>query len=131
MSRRPFAPTDEQRRMVSAMAGYGVPHEDIALVVRCAAPTLRKQFRGDLDVAVIEANARVAQTLYQQATTLGNIAASIFWLKARAGWREKQTVQVAGKDDAPVPAIVLSVMRYDEAATIDAVMPPSIKLVGA
>jgi len=100
--RKPFTPTDEQRRLVKAMAGYGVPHDDIALVVKCSPPTLRKWFRHELDVATIEANARVAQTLYQQATTPGNIAATIFWLKARAGWREKQQVEVTGKDDEPI-----------------------------
>ena len=96
VGRKPFVPTDEQRRMVIAMAGYGVPHDDIALVVRCSPPTLRKWFRHELDVATIEANARVAQTLYQQATKPGNIAATIFWLKARAGWREKHAVEVSG-----------------------------------
>lgn len=100
--RKPFTPTDEQRRLVKAMAGYGVPHDDIALVVKCSPPTLRKWFRHELDVATIEANARVAQTLYQQATTPGNIAATIFWLKARAGWREKQHVELTGRDDAPI-----------------------------
>ena len=90
--------------MVRTMAGYGVPHDDIALVVHCSPPTLRKRFREELDIATIEANARVAQTLYQQATTPGNIAATIFWLKARAGWREKQVVELTGKDDAAVPA---------------------------
>jgi hypothetical protein len=94
MGRPRFAPSEEQRRMVRAMAGYGVPQDDIALVVKCSSPTLRRRFRQELDVAVIEANARVAQTLYQQATTPGNIAATIFWLKARAGWREKQVVEV-------------------------------------
>ena len=96
--RKPFTPTDEQRRMVRAMAGYGVPQDDIALVVRCTSRTLRKWFRQELDIAVIEANARVAQILYQQATTPGNLGATIFWLKARAGWREKQVVEVAGSD---------------------------------
>lgn len=100
--RKPFTPTDEQRRLVKAMAGYGVPHDDIALVVKCSPPTLRKWFRQELDVATIEANARVAQTLYQQATTPGNIAATIFWLKARAGWREKQQLEVTGKNDTPI-----------------------------
>lgn len=95
--RKPFAPTDDQRRTVRAMAGYGVPHDDIAVVVKCSPPTLRKRFRQELDVATIEANARVAQTLYQQATTPGNIAATIFWLKARAGWREKH-VENDGED---------------------------------
>ena len=94
--RKPFTPTAEQRRTVLAMAGFGVPHDDISLVVGCSPPTLRKWFRHELDVATIEANARVAQTLYQQATKPGNIAATIFWLKARAGWREKHEVQVSG-----------------------------------
>lgn len=98
---KPFTPTDEQRRMVRAMAGYGVPHDDIALVTQCSPPTLRKWFRHELDIAVIEANARVAQILYQQATTPGNLGATIFWLKARAGWREKQVVEVSAKEASP------------------------------
>lgn len=96
-------PTDEQRRLVKAMASFGVPHDDIAVVVRCSPPTLRKRFREELDVATIEANARVAQCLYQQAVTPGNIAATIFWLKARAGWREKHQVEVTGKDGKALP----------------------------
>ena len=102
VGRKPFLPTDEQRRMTRAMAGFGVPHDDIARVVRCSPPTLRKWFRHELDVATIEANARVAQTLFQQATTPGNIAASIFWLKARAGWREKQAVELTGAGGGPI-----------------------------
>ena len=97
--------------MVRAMAGYGVPHDDIAVVVKCSPPTLRKRFRQELDVATIVANAKVAQTLYQQATTPGNIAATIFWLKARAGWREKQVVEMTGKDGAAIPALSLAI-RY-------------------
>jgi hypothetical protein len=104
MPARPFTPTEEQRRMVRAMAGYGVPHDDIALVVRCSPPTLRKRFRQELDVATIEANARVAQILYQQATTPGNLGATIFWLKARAGWREKHAIEVTGQNGAPLAA---------------------------
>ncbi|MBS0640900.1 MAG: hypothetical protein JSS43_13565 [Proteobacteria bacterium] len=107
MTRRPFIPTDEQRRMVRAMAGYGVPQEDIALVIKCSDRTLRKRFRHELDVATIEANARVAQCLYQQATTPGNIAATIFWMKARAGWREVQRVETSGPDGAPIATEVV------------------------
>ena len=33
--RKPYVPTDEQRRTVHAMAGFGVPYDDFALVVRC------------------------------------------------------------------------------------------------
>src|SRR5471032_1913103 len=101
--RKPFAPTDDQRRMVRALSGFGVPHDDIGRIVKCSPPTLRKRFRDELDLGNAEANAKVAQTLYQQATTPGNIAATIFWLKARAGWREKQVVEVTGKDGSDMP----------------------------
>jgi hypothetical protein len=101
--RKPFAPTDEQRRVVRALSGYGVPHDDIALIVKCSPPTLRKWFRQELDVGAAEATAKVAQTMFQQATSGTNTAAMIFWLKARAGWREKQVVEVTGKDGSDMP----------------------------
>jgi hypothetical protein len=117
---RPFIPTDEQRRLVKAMASFGVQHDHIAVVVRCSPPTLRKRFRQELDTATIEANARVAQCLYQQATTPGNIAATIFWLKARAGWREKQQVEVTGKDGGPT---VIEVRRFFQPPDDDPPIP--------
>ncbi len=49
----------------------------------------------------------MAQTLYQQATKPGNIAATIFWLKARAGWREKHAVEVSGPGGtAPMTVVI-------------------------
>jgi hypothetical protein len=75
--------------MVRSMAAYGIRQEDIA---RClglrSAKTLRRHFREELDRAATEANAQVAQSLYQQATSGKSTAASIFWLKTRAGWHE-------------------------------------------
>lgn len=109
-----YVPTDEQRRTVKTMAAYGIPQEAIAKVVRCSEPTLRRSFRAELDTAVHEANARVAQCLYQQATTPGNVAASIFWLKARAGWREKQIHEVSGPNGAPLEPTVIRVQMRDD-----------------
>ena len=106
--RKPFTPTAEQRRTVLAMAGFGVPHDHVALVVGCSPPTLRKWFRNELDVATIEANARVAQTLYQQATKPGNVAATIFWLKARAGWREKHDVELSGPGRSSIKVVFVA-----------------------
>jgi hypothetical protein len=104
----PFTPTDDQRRMVRALSGYGVPHDDIALIVKCSPPTLRKWFRQELDLGSAEATAKVGQTLFQQATSGTNTAAMIFWLKARAGWREKQVVEVTGEDGA-VPSMKVTI----------------------
>ncbi len=90
-----FRPTDEQRRTVRAMAGFGVPHEDIATLLEIDAKTLRKHFRRELDRGSIEATAKVAQTLFAMATSGQNVAAAIFWMKARAGWREKHEIVVS------------------------------------
>ncbi|MGK7871199.1 hypothetical protein [Falsiroseomonas sp. E2-1-a20] len=93
-----FRPTEEQHRSVRAMAGYGVPHADIATMLDIDAKTLRKHFRRDPDRGSIEATTKVAQTLFGMATSGHNTAAAIFWMKARAGWREKHDVRVEVDD---------------------------------
>lgn len=94
---RRYEPEAGQRRTVKTMAGFGVPQPDIAAFLGIDAKTLRKHFREELDRGVTEANARVAQSLFQMATQGRNVAAAIFWMKARAGWREKQEVQLSAK----------------------------------
>jgi hypothetical protein len=95
-----FSPSEEQRRQVKAMAAYGVPQEDIATVLAIDAKTLRKHFWPDLQTGAIEANAKVAQSLFQRATTekgSAGVTAAIFWLKVRAGWREPVAAPKLGK----------------------------------
>ena len=87
-------PTEEQRKTVRAMSGYGIRHDDIATLLEIDPKTLRKHFRRELDRGSIEATAKVAQSLFNMATVDKNVAAAIFWMKARAGWREKHEVQV-------------------------------------
>jgi hypothetical protein len=89
MARPRFVATVEQRKMVRSLAAYGTRQEDIARWVGLrSAKTLRRHFREELDRGATEANAQVAQSLYQQATSGKKTAATIFWLKTRAGWRE-------------------------------------------
>jgi hypothetical protein len=97
-----FEPTDEQRRTVRAMSGFGVPRPDIAIHVGIDPKTLRKWFRDELDRGSIEATTKVAQSLFRMATEGNNVAAAIFWMKTRAGWREKQQVELSGPDGGPV-----------------------------
>lgn len=94
-----FVPTDEQRRMVKVMSGFGIPQPDVASQIGIDAKTLRKHFREELDRGMTEANMRVAQSLFTMATTGSNVAAAIFWMKARAGWREKHEVVVSTEDE--------------------------------
>jgi hypothetical protein len=89
MGRPRFIPTLEPRKMVRFLAGCGTRHEEIALYLGLrSAKTVRRHFREELDRGAPEANARVAQSLYQQAISGKNTAATIFWLKVRVGWRE-------------------------------------------
>jgi hypothetical protein len=88
-----YRPTEEQRRTARAMSGYGIPQEDIATFFDIDAKTLRKHFRNEIDKGSIEATSKVAQSLFRMATEGKNVAAAIFWMKARAGWREKQQVE--------------------------------------
>jgi hypothetical protein len=90
----PFEPTDEQRRTVRAMSGFGIPQPAIATHVGIDPKALRKWFREELDRGSIEATAKVAQSLFRMATEGNNVAAAIFWMKARAGWREKQQIEL-------------------------------------
>ena len=90
MARKAFAPSDEQRRLVTVISSYGVRQEDIATEVGLHSPkTLRKHFRKELDHGRIGANIRVAKTLYKLAASGRNLVATMFWLERRAGWRSK------------------------------------------
>jgi hypothetical protein len=103
VAQKPFEPTPELREIVEIMAACGVPQEDIGRAVKCNHITLRKYFRDELDRAALLANAKVARNLFQRACDPdGPPALSIFWLKCRAGWRDTQSVEVAGPGGAPI-----------------------------
>jgi hypothetical protein len=88
--RKAHKPRDEQKATVEALAGYGVPHEEIAQILRIDATTLRKRYRDQLDRGQALANAKVAQNLFGIATGSGReaVTAAVFWLRCRAGWSE-------------------------------------------
>jgi hypothetical protein len=87
MGRRAHKPDPAQRRQVEAMAAYGIPEIDIAMVLGVDPKTLRKHYRDELDMGETKANAQVAGFLFNSARS-GNVTAQIFWLKTRARWRE-------------------------------------------
>jgi hypothetical protein len=104
IGRARYVPTAEVSRLVEAMAGYGVPHKDIGKVVGISDATLEKYYRRELDTGHIKANSKVAASLFEQATEGKNVAAAIWWSKARMGWSE--THKHAGTDGGPMQVIV-------------------------
>jgi len=98
-----FQPTDAERKQVEAMSGYGLPIEQIAVLVRNGidADTLRKHFAQELISGKAKANGQVGKTLFQKAMA-GDTAAAIWWSKTQMRWKEVQQHEITGADGAPI-----------------------------
>ena len=92
-------PTDDTRAEVKKLASCGAGQALIARVLKVSEPTLRKHYRAELDEASEWANATVARSLYDRAigNGPGSVVAGIFWLKCRAGWKERPQGKAEGQ----------------------------------
>jgi len=113
MSRKPHKPTDEQRKTVKAMVGFGTTLEDIATVIEIDRKTLSLHYAKEIARGAIDANAQVAQSLFQQATKGRNMTAAIWWTKTRMGWKETLRIGGEGENGAIVFQILTGVPRSD------------------
>lgn len=98
-----FEPTDAERKQVEAMSGYGLPLEQIAILVRNGIhiDTLRAHFSTELVAGKAKANSGVGRTLFQKAMG-GDTAAMIWWSKTQMRWAETQKHELTGADGAPL-----------------------------
>ena len=70
--RPPHQPTEANRKQVKALAAYGVPQDEIGMVIGISKPTLERHYRDELDRGEVEANAKVAESLFRKATGDGS-----------------------------------------------------------
>ena len=107
MARPSHQPDAFHRRQVEALAGYGVPEAEIAGMMNIDPKTLRKYYRHELDFGHTKANAKVAENLFRKATGEGreSVIAAIFWLKARARWKETVLNEHGGIDGSPIEQV--------------------------
>lgn len=108
-------PTDEDRKLVESMSGFGVPLEQIAALT-CGGidrDTLSKHFKNELIQGKAKANSKIGQTLFQKATN-GDTAAAIFWAKTQMGWRETKEVVVEEKNDKSLNIVVTRAKRENK-----------------
>jgi hypothetical protein len=101
-------PTDATRKMVLELTGFGLEQQSICSYLDINDDTLRKYYREEITIGKMQTNLRVLQTAYAKACSPDprNNAMTIFWLKTRCGWREKEPV-----DPAQTVATVLEAMR--------------------
>ena len=126
LTKPPHNPDERDLKRVRTMVGMGMTQNEICAIIGVSKPTLHKYYRADLDVGAAEANAAVAQSLFKQATNPDkpNVVAAIFWLKARAGWRDADPREGVGKKE----------QRQQDAAEVASssrfgVQPPPLKVV--
>jgi hypothetical protein len=108
-----YEPTAADHNTVASMAACGFPHDEIAKCIGDPGidpKTLRRHFHRELETAALKATATVANMLYQRAIA-GDLGAMCFWLKCRAGWKEKQEIAHSGADGQPMK---LSIEMVDE-----------------
>ncbi len=90
---------NESTRMgVELMACGGLPVAAIAMVMRMEVADLKLIYEAELDRGGWTASANVVLALYQNAMQ-GNVAAQIFWTKARLGWSETTVVRHEGRQN--------------------------------
>ena len=96
-----FEPTSAERKQVEALSGYGIPIEQIAVLVRDGidADTLRKYFIIELQSGKAKANAQVGKTLFNKVLA-GDTTAAIWWSKTQMRWAETQKHELTGADGA-------------------------------
>lgn len=94
MSRKPI---EIDLKEVERLAGRGLTEAEICLSLGISHATLSRrkrdseQFAAALKKGRMAANVTVANSLFEEAKN-GNVTACIFWLKARAGWKESDLV---------------------------------------
>tara|TARA_R110000737_G_C14364675_1_gene447580 strand:+ start:219 stop:659 length:441 start_codon:yes stop_codon:yes gene_type:complete len=81
-------PSETTKTMVTSAIGMGLDQTSIGALLDITPKTLRKFYRHELDTGAAKANFSVAKSLYGRASGGKDTIASIFWLKARAGWQD-------------------------------------------
>lgn len=99
------SPTVETREFIRSGFASGVCQPELAQALGVSVNTLKKHYSEELKGGLIAANVAVAGALYRAAME-GNTTAQIFWLKTRAGWREKQDLNITSEGESFMPTVI-------------------------
>lgn len=97
--------TDDQKEMISRLAGIGCNVEQIAYILNVSASTFKRRVNEDeglselLEKGRAVAGSEVLNTAFKMATSGNSPWMTGFWLKCRLGWKEpKDPVDKDEKD---------------------------------
>lgn len=117
--RKPFEPTAKERQQVEALAGVGLPHDQIGALVRDGVCTdvIRQYFAKELKAGKAKASAKIGQTLFNRAIG-GETAALIWWTKSQMGWKEKRELDISNPDGTLKPPTAINIVPVDAPASV-------------
>lgn len=107
----PYEPTPAERLMVRVCRASGMTEEQIAPLVNwphgLAVSTLKAHFAADIEHGTERLTALIAANLARRAIDPNGgrdgLTAAIFWLKARAGWRDGNGLQIGLQSNVNAP----------------------------
>lgn len=116
--RKPFVATDAERKQVEALAGVGLPQEQIGALLRdgVCVDVVRDNFSHELKAGKAKASAKVGQTLFNKAIG-GETAALIWWTKSQMGWKEKRELDISNPDGTLKPPTAINIVPVDVPAS--------------
>lgn len=85
---------------IEMLAMFGLPQEKISSFFRMSKSKFMyhvnksEKARAALDRGYAKAEKEVSKVAYEMATSGKNTAATMFWLKCRAGWKETQVQEI-------------------------------------
>lgn len=106
--------TKKQIGEIEEMAGCGMTVAQIAGILGLSKKTLERRVKGTSDAfdALEKGRAKAARqvtaTAYGLAISGQSPAMTMFWLKCRAGWTEKQVLEHTGRDGGPIETVMLT-----------------------
>lgn len=110
--------TEEEQFQLKEMAAHGLPNEAIATILGIGKMTLQANYMELLQEGRTHGHKKVASTLFQMANDGEHPASTAFYLKAKCGWKETNSIEFPDKDGNPQeiskPAIILSDQQLDK-----------------
>ena len=101
MARPTKEPTEEQRRYIETLAGYGLSQAQIGHVMGMDPKTLVKHCTEELTVGKAKMYAQAVNALFRNIKN-GKEASLIFYLKTQHGWKETSRTEITGPDGVPL-----------------------------
>lgn len=102
-----WQPTADELRLVEHYTAIGMTQDEIALVMEVSVDSLQRHCRHQLDAGRLKVNAKVAAKLFDKAMK-GDTASIIFWMKSRAGWKERSVLEHTGPTGGPIETTAMT-----------------------